>query len=95
MLRHSVEPRGIVGSETAASDWGCDLLRAVHALRQVPAVAVTGLADADCRQRAHRTDYTHVLAKPLTARAVLEAIRRALGERGVSLSITPSEGGHR
>jgi two-component system, NtrC family, response regulator PilR len=64
---------------------GCDLLRAVLALRHVPAVAVTGLADAESRQRAHRAGYAHVLAKPLTADAVLTTVRQALEERGVSL----------
>jgi CheY-like chemotaxis protein len=63
---------------------GMDGLTATSVLRSqtpcenVPIIAVTGHVTMDYRQRAAQVGCNDFLSKPITARALLEAIRRAL-----------------
>lgn len=53
---------------------GSDLLRALRADRPVPAVAITGNADAAARSRAERAGFGRVLGKPFLIETLTEAI---------------------
>jgi len=97
--REALKTAMVYGCDLLVSDLdladgdGCDLLRAVFALRQVPAVAVTGRTDSETHQRARSAGFASVLTKPLTVDAVAEAIRCAFKERPVPESPAPHDSG--
>jgi PAS domain S-box-containing protein len=55
-------------------------LKANELLSHTPVIAVTGLLDANTRDRAHNAGFTDVLAKPVELVALLQAVREVVSK---------------
>ena len=76
---------------TLEGEDGCELLtslRANHATRDVPAIAVTGHTEAAVRERAERAGFQKHMAKPIELGDVVSAIVGLTSERAARATAT-------